>query len=124
MERLGSLARRHALDVLIAGVAAEAAVEVAFRRGGQRPMWLAALAIALVVLPLLGRHRLPFAAPAATWLLAVAVSFADGQLVVTPVGAFIAAMIAPTGVTTSCPSAKETATASSQVAAGAANGRR
>jgi signal transduction histidine kinase len=94
VERLGSLARRHALDVLIAGVAAEAAVEVAFRRGGQRPMWLAALAIALVVLPLLGRHRLPFAAPAATWLLAMAVSFADGQLVVTPVGAFIAAMIA------------------------------
>jgi signal transduction histidine kinase len=94
VERLVSLARRHALDVLIAGVAAEAAVEVAFRRGGQRPMWLAALAIALVVLPLLGRHRLPFAAPAATWLIAVAVSFADGQLVVTPVGAFIAAMIA------------------------------
>ena len=94
MERLGSLARRHALDVLIVLVAAESTVEAGFRHAGQRPMWLAASAIALVILPLLGRHRLPFAAPAATWLLAVAVSFMDGQLVVTPVGAFIAAMIA------------------------------
>jgi signal transduction histidine kinase len=94
VEPLGSLARRHALDALIVLVAAEATIEVAFRNAGQRPMWLAALAIALVVLPLLGRHGLPFAAPAATWLLAVVASFFDGQLVVTPVGAFIAAMIA------------------------------
>ena len=94
MDRLASLARRHALDVVIVLVATEAAVEVAFRHEGQRPMWFAALAIALVVLPLLGRHRFPFAAPAATWLLAVAASFVNGQLVVTPVGAFIAAMIA------------------------------
>ena len=94
MERLGSLARRHALDVLIVLVAAESTVEVALRHEGLRPMWLAAPTIALVVLALLGRHRLPFAAPAATWLLAVAASFMDGQLVVTPVGAFIAAMIA------------------------------
>ena len=79
---------------MIVLVATEAAVEVAFRHEGQRPMWFAALAIALVVLPLLGRHRFPFAAPAATWLLAVAASFVNGQLVVTPVGAFIAAMIA------------------------------
>lgn len=64
------------------------------RHEGQRPAWFAAPAIALVVLPLLGRHRFLFAAPAATWLLAVAVSFIDGPLVVTPVGAFIAAMIA------------------------------
>ena len=38
--------------------------------------------------------------------------------------AIIAAMNAPTGVTTSCPSMKETATASSQVAAGGENGKR
>ena len=94
MERLGLLARRHALDVLIVLVAAESTVEVAFRHEGPRPMWLAAPTIAVVVLVLLGRHRLPFAAPAATWLLAVAASFMDGQLVVTPVGAFIAAMVA------------------------------
>jgi signal transduction histidine kinase len=94
VERLGSLARRRALDVLIVLVAAEAVAEVALRHEGQRPSWLAAPAIALVTLAPLGRHRFPFAAPAGTWLLAVAVSFIDGQLVVTPVGAFISAMIA------------------------------
>lgn len=94
MERLGSLARRHALDVLIVLVAAESTVEVGFRHAGQRPAWFAVPAIALVCLGLLGRHRFPFSAPASTWLLAVAASFIDGQLVVTPVGAFISAMIA------------------------------
>jgi signal transduction histidine kinase len=93
VERLGSLARGYALEVLIAAVAIESTVEVALRHEGQRPAWFAAPAIALVVLPLLGRRRFPFAAAAANWLLAVAVSFIDGQLVVTPVSAFISAMI-------------------------------
>ena len=94
MERLGSLARGYALEVLIAAVAVESTVEVALRHEGQRPTWFAAPAMALVVLPLLGWRRFPFAAAAANWLLAVAVSFIDGQLVVTPVTAFISAMIA------------------------------
>src|SRR4051812_49996425 len=34
-----------------------------------------------MVLPLLARHRHAFAAPAAVWLLAAAVSLADGRLV-------------------------------------------
>jgi signal transduction histidine kinase len=38
-------------------------------------------AIALTVLTLLGRHRFPFAAPAALWFVAVALSFIDGALV-------------------------------------------
>lgn len=97
MDRLGSLgsvARRYALEVLSALVAVESAAEVALRHEGQRPTWFAAPAIALVILPLLGRRRFPFYAPAAVWLLAAVVSFADGQLVVTPVSAFLAAMIA------------------------------
>jgi signal transduction histidine kinase len=94
VERLGSLARGHALDVLIVLAAAGSTIEVAMRHQGQRPTWFAAPAIALVVLPLLGRHRFPLAAPAATWVVAVAVSFIDGRLVVIPVGAFISAMIA------------------------------
>jgi signal transduction histidine kinase len=94
VERLGSLARGYALDVLIAGVAAASAAEVALRHEGQRPTWFGGPAMALVVLTLLGRHRFPFAAPAANWLLAVAVSFIDRRLVVTPVSAFISAMIA------------------------------
>ena len=94
MEGLGALARRHALDGLIVLVAVESTAEVALRHEGQRPTWFAASAMALVILVLLGRHRFPFAAPAANWLLGAALSFIDGQLVVTPVGAFISAMIA------------------------------
>ena len=94
MERLRSLARGYALEVLIVAVAAESTAEVAFRHEGQSPTWFAAPAMALVILSLLGRRRFPFSAPAANWLLGVAASFIDGQLVVTPVGAFISAMIA------------------------------
>jgi len=47
-----------------------------------------------MILPLLGRRRFPFWAPAAVWLLAAAISFADGRLVVIPVSAFLAGMIA------------------------------
>ena len=56
--------------VLIVLVAAESTAEVALRHEGQRPTWFAASAMALVILVLLGRHRFPFAAPAANWLLA------------------------------------------------------
>ena len=97
MGRLGSVARSHGLDILIVILAAESAIEVALRLNGPHqplPAWLATAAIALVVLVLLGHRRFPFAAPAAVWLLAAAVSFADGQLVVAPVTAFLAAMIA------------------------------
>jgi signal transduction histidine kinase len=94
MERLGSLARRFALEILSAIVAVESAVEVAFRHESQRPAWFAVPAIVLVIVPLLGRRRFPFYAPAAVFVLAAAVSFADGLLIVTPASAFLAAMIA------------------------------
>jgi signal transduction histidine kinase len=93
MERLASLARGYALEALIAAVAVESTVEVVLRHEGLRPAWFTGPAMALVILPLLGRRRFPFAAPAANWLLAAAVSFIDGRLVVTPVSAFISAMI-------------------------------
>ena len=97
MERLRLLARRFALEILIVILVVESAVEVALWHHDQyqsRPAWIAVPAIALVVVPLLGRRRFPFYAPAAVWLLAVAVSFADGWLVVTPVSTFLAANIA------------------------------
>jgi signal transduction histidine kinase len=96
VDRLGWVARRFALEILSVILAAESAVEVTLRHvaGQPHPGWLAAPAIALVIMPLLGRRRYPFGAPAAVWLLAAAVSFADGQLVVTPVSAFVAATIA------------------------------
>lgn len=97
MDRLRSLARRFALEILIVILAVDSAVEATLRLGGRNqplPVWLAALTIALVSLPLLGQRRFPFAAPAAVWVLAAAVSFTDGRLVGTPVSAFLTAMIA------------------------------
>ena len=98
MTRLGQLARRHGFDALIVLAALEAAIELAVRGGSsQAPhtsRWLAAVAVVLVVLPLLARRRWPFAAPASLWLLAAALSFADGRLVVYTGGVYIAGMAA------------------------------
>jgi signal transduction histidine kinase len=70
--------------VLIVIAAVEAALEVALRKdpaGPRTTEWFTVPAIAIVVLALLARRRFPFAAPAAVWLLAAALSFADGRLV-------------------------------------------
>lgn len=95
MERLGPLARRFALDILIVIVAVESAVELALSHHQPHPgSWFTVPAVLLVVLPLLARRRFPFCAPAAVWLVAAAASFADGRLVVMPASAVIAGMIA------------------------------
>jgi signal transduction histidine kinase len=44
-------------------------------------LWFAIPAVAVLVLPLFARRRFPFAAPAAYWLLATALTFVDGLLV-------------------------------------------
>jgi signal transduction histidine kinase len=91
-------ARRYGPDLLIVGAALEAALQVATAGGDpQAPRtasWLAATAVAVVVLPLLARRRLPFAAPLAVWLLAASFSFADGRLIVFPIGAYVAGLAA------------------------------
>jgi signal transduction histidine kinase len=98
MSRLQSIARRYGFDALIALAAAEAALEVALRHDAVREpritAWFAAPAIVLVVVPLLGRRRFPFAAPVAVWLLAAALSFVDGRLPVFSVSVFVAGMAA------------------------------
>lgn len=97
MERLRLLARRLALDSLIVILAVASAVEVALWHHDEyqpRPAWIAVPAVALVVVPMLGRRRFPFYAPAAVWLLAAAVSFTDSWLIVTPVSMFLAANVA------------------------------
>ena len=85
MSRLWGFARSYGLDLLIVIGALESALEVAF---GDDPdsaprtdLWFAVPAAAIIVLPLLGRRRRPFGAPASVWLLAAAVSFADGRLI-------------------------------------------
>jgi signal transduction histidine kinase len=92
------LARHYGLDLLIVLAALEAALEVAFRHDAleapSTATWFAAPAVALVVLPLLARRRLPFLAPVSVWLLAAALSFADGRLVVFSVSVYAAGMAA------------------------------
>jgi signal transduction histidine kinase len=98
VHRVSSLARRHGLDVLIVLAALESALEVGLRRNAldapSTTLWLSLPAVALVPLPLLGRRRAPFAAPVAVWLLAAALSFVDGRLVVFSFGVYFAGIAA------------------------------
>ena len=98
MDRLSTFARRYGFDVLIVLAAVWAAFEVALRddpaRAPRSPLWFAVPAVLLVVLPLLGRHRFPFAAPAALWLLAAVFSFVDGRLIVFASGVYVAGLVA------------------------------
>jgi signal transduction histidine kinase len=89
------LARTHGLDLLIVIAAAVAVVEVLDRRDhpGDLTALLAAPASALLMLPLLARHRWPFLAPAWLWLFGAALSFVDGRLVVTPNSVYAAGMV-------------------------------
>ena len=97
MSRVWSLARAYLLDVLIVIAAVESALEVALRHAPDEPRtthWFAVPAIALLILPLLGRRRFRFAAPASVWLLAAAVSFVDGRLVTFTASVFLAGFVA------------------------------
>ena len=99
MDRFGDLARRYGFDVLIVLAAIEGALEVALRDDSpcerrSTPLWFAVPAVVLVVLPLLARRRFPFAAPASLWVLAAALSFVDGRLVVFASGVYIAGLVA------------------------------
>jgi signal transduction histidine kinase len=98
MSRIRFLARRYGFDALIVLAAIQSALEVALwhdaLRAPRTTLWFAVPAIALVVLPLLGRRRFPFAAPVSVWLLGAALSFLDGRLVVFTAGALVAAMAA------------------------------
>lgn len=82
--RLTRPLRSYGFELLIVLAAAESALEVAIRHDSRAPTttgWFAVAALVVVILPLLGRRRFPFAAPAAVWLLAAALSFVDGRLV-------------------------------------------
>jgi signal transduction histidine kinase len=98
MSRIRFLARRYGFDALIVLAAIQSALEVALLhdalRAPRTTLWFAVPAIALVVLPLLGRRRFPFAAPVSVWLLGAALSFLDGRLVVFTASAFLAGMAA------------------------------
>jgi signal transduction histidine kinase len=98
VSRLVSLLHRHALDLLIVLAATEAALEVALRSDAEHAPrsthWFAVPAAAVIILALLLRRRRPFAAPASLWLLAAAISFVDGRLVVFAFALVVAGMVA------------------------------
>jgi signal transduction histidine kinase len=98
VSRIWPLARSHGFDVLITVAALASALEVALRQDSpQAPrttLWFAVPAVAVIALPLLERRRFPFAAPAAVWLLAAALSFVDGRLAVFTAGTYAAGLAA------------------------------
>jgi signal transduction histidine kinase len=98
VSRVSPLARRYGFDVLIVIAAIASALEVALRRDPLRApetaLWFAVPATAILVLPLLGRRRFPFAAPTSVWLLAAALSFIDGRLAASTATVFITGMAA------------------------------
>src|SRR5262245_9618852 len=98
MGRVGALIRSYGFDALIVLVALEGTLELAFRHDAEdapdTSLWFAVPATACIALPLLGRRRFPFAAPAAVWLVAAALSFVDGELVTFTASASIAGLIA------------------------------
>jgi signal transduction histidine kinase len=84
VSRTRYFARQYWFELLVALMAIAGMLELVVGRDspGAPPttLWLAIPAVALLVLPLFARRRFPFGAPAAYWLLAAALSFADGVL--------------------------------------------
>jgi signal transduction histidine kinase len=84
MSRIRYVAREYWFELLIAFLAIAGMLELVVGRDspGAPPttLWIAIPTIAVLVLLLLARRRFPFAAPAAYWVLAAAISFGDGVL--------------------------------------------
>jgi signal transduction histidine kinase len=90
--------RASGADLLLVVLALGSAVDLAVRRHApgapsSAPQFTVATA-AVLVLPLLARRRFPFAAPAAVWALAAAVSLVDGRLVPFSTGATVGGIAA------------------------------
>lgn len=85
MERLTRVARDQWFPLLIAALAVAGMFELVVGQG--RPgapalsLWISVPAIGVLVAPLLLWRRLPFAGPAAYWLLAAGLTFVDGLLI-------------------------------------------
>jgi hypothetical protein len=98
VRQLRLLTRRYGFDGLIVLGAITSALIVLFSGNADQaptsPLWFSVPAIAIVVLPLLARRHFPFGAPASVWIIAAALSFIDGRLVVFPLSVYIAGMVA------------------------------
>jgi signal transduction histidine kinase len=97
MGRIADLGRKYWLEIVIALLAIEGAVEVFTRRDApdapRSALWFALPAVTLMVTPLFARRRFPFPALAGYWLLAVAVTFVDGRLIPFLTSVFVVGMV-------------------------------
>jgi signal transduction histidine kinase len=85
VSRTSYVARKYWFELLIALLAIAGMLELVVGRDlpGAPPttLWFAVPTVAVLVLPLFARRRFPFAAPAAYWVLATALTFVDGLLI-------------------------------------------
>jgi signal transduction histidine kinase len=85
MSRLRHVTREYWFELLIAVLAIAGMLELVVGRDSPgapaTTLWFSVPAVAVLVLPLVARRRFPFAAPAAYWLVAAALTFVDGLLI-------------------------------------------
>jgi signal transduction histidine kinase len=83
--RIGYLAREHWFNLLVAVLAIAGMLELVVGRDSPgaptTSLWFSIPAVGVLVVPLFARQRFPFAAPAAYWLIAAALTFVDGLLI-------------------------------------------
>jgi signal transduction histidine kinase len=85
MSRIRYVTREYWFELLIAVLALAGILELIVGRdlpgAPATSLWFSIPAIAVLVLPLVLHRRFPFAAPAAYWLMAAALTFVDGLLI-------------------------------------------
>jgi signal transduction histidine kinase len=88
MNRFGSVVREYWWELLIAAMLISGIVQLVVEHDSPgaptSTLWFQIPALCLLALPLFARRRFPFGAPASYWVLAAALSFADGLVVVFP----------------------------------------
>jgi signal transduction histidine kinase len=85
MSRLRYVARDYWFELLVALLAIAGMLELVVGRDSPgapaTSLWFSVPAVGVLVLPLFARRRFPFAAPAAYWLIAAALTYVDGLLI-------------------------------------------
>ena len=85
MTRIRPVAQEYWFELLVAFLAVAGMLELVVGRDSpgapSTSLWFSVPAVAILVLPLFARRRFPFAAPAAYWLIAAALSYVDGVLI-------------------------------------------
>ena len=85
MSRIGYLLREYWFESLMALLLLAGIVQLGVLHDSpgapSTSLWFSVPALVVLVLPLFARRRFPFAAPAAYWVIAAAITFVDGVLV-------------------------------------------